>query len=134
MIVRNPLQQFRSISAPAVNTKATVTLTAVPTTQQSLTGTFTPTIVVQNITACVAGTNQSGPIQVNLIDGTTGSTPIVWAAVMAAGSGNGDYIFPSGLMLPCTSGYATLEFAAGPGAGNFQTVAMSGIVQGYGDI
>lgn len=128
MVVKNPLCAFRGVSAPAAGVKATVTSTAASIT---IPGTNTSVLVVQDVTASVAsGTNNQAPIAVNLIDGTSGGTNILWTAYLGAGTSGAQSLAMSYLGIKCPSGLATLEFNAAGGTLASQSVAIGGYYEG----
>lgn len=128
MVTKNPLCAFRGINAPTAGVKASVTSTAVSVT---VPGTNTSVLVVQDITASVAsGTNNQAPIAVNLIDGTSGGTNVLWTAYLGAGTSAAQTLSMSYLNIKCPSGLATLEFNAAGGTLASQSVAMGGYYEG----
>lgn len=134
MVTRNPLCDFRALHVPAVGVKATATTTA-PTAQTNPpSNNVAPYLVVQDVTACLAaGTVAQGPLQVNLIDGTTGGTNVVWSGVVAAPATSASMLEMTYLGIPCKSGFATLEFTAAGGTTSQLSVAMGGYFGGgYG--
>jgi len=128
---KNPLCDFRAVSSPAAGVKATATTTAPTAQTQPPNNNQVPYLVVQDITASVAsGTNNQAPIIVNLIDGTSGGTPILWSAFVGAGTSASQSIALSYLNIKCNSGFATLEFNAAGGTLASQSVAMGGYYGG----
>lgn len=128
MVTKNPLCAFRAVNSPAAGVKATVTSTAVVVTSP---GTNTSVLVIQDVTASVAsGTNNQAPVAVNLIDGATGGTNILWTAYLGAGTSASQSVSMSYLNIKCPSGLATLEFAAAGGTLASQSVAMGGYYEG----
>lgn len=128
MVTKNPLCSWRTISKPSAGVQATVTSTA-----QSITipGTNTSVLVVQDITASVAsGTINQAPVAVNLIDGSTGGTNILWTAFVGAGTSASQTVNASYLNIKCPSGLATLEFTSAGGTLASQSVAMGGYYEG----
>lgn len=135
MVTKNPLCDFRAQSYPAVGNKATATTTT-PSTPSVPTGNNNAFyLVVEDITAClVGGTAVEGASRVNLIDGTTGGTNIIWSGALAAGISGVSALSMSQLNIPCKSGFATLEFAAAGGTTSQQSVALGGYYGGgYGN-
>ena len=132
MIVSPPLASWRA-TAVTTSAQATVTLTAatggnVPTSSPS------KQIVVDNISVGLScGTAALQGAVINLIDGTSGGTNVMWRGVLgAAANTTAPPINVSDLRLPCLTNLATLEFAvAGTGA-VVQSVAMSGRYIDYG--
>lgn len=134
-VSKSPLCDFRAQNVPGVGVKATATTTA-PSAPANPTGNNNvPYIVVQDITACLAaGTVAQGPLQVNLIDGTSGGTNIVWSGVLAAPISAAAVIPESFLNIKCNSGFATLEFTAAGGTTSQESVAFGGYFGGgYGN-
>lgn len=131
-VTKNPLCDFRAVSSPAAGVKATATTTA--PAQVLPQGTYTPYLVVQDITASIAaGTVAQASVLANLIDGTSGGTNVVWSGYVSAGTQAAQTIAMSYLNIPCKSGYATLEFGSAGGTLASQTVSMGGYFGGnYG--
>lgn len=128
MVTRNPLCAWRAVSKPTPGVQATATGTAQAVT---IPGTNTSVLVVMDVTASVAsGTNNQAPIAVNLIDGSTGGTNILWSAYIGAGTSAAQTVSATYLNIKCPSGLATLEFAAASGTLASQSVAMGGYYQG----
>ncbi len=99
MVTKNPLCAWRAISKPAAGVQATATGTAVAVT---IPGTNTSVLVVQDVTASVAsGTNNQDPIAVNLIDGTSGGTNVLWTAYLGAGTSAAQTIVANYLNIKC---------------------------------
>lgn len=134
-VTKNPLCDFRATNTPAAGVKATATTTA-PTAPTTPTGNNqVPYLVIQDVTAClVAGTANQGALTVNLIDGTTGGTNIVWSGILGAGTNATASVSSSYLNIPCKSGFATLEFSTAGGTLATQSVAFGGYYGGgYGN-
>lgn len=130
-INKNPLCDFRAQVVAAAGVKATATTTA--GTQTNPTGNTSPWLVVQDVTACLyAGTSKQANLTVNLIDGTTGGTNVVWNGVLAAAADTAMAVNQSHLNIPCKSGFATIEFASAGGTLSVQSVAMGGYFGGPG--
>lgn len=130
MVTKNPLCAFRAVSKPAAGVQATATTTAA-SAAATATGTSIPVLVIQDVTASVAsGTNNQAPIAVNLIDGASGGTNVLWSAYLGAGTSASQAIAATYLGIKCPSGLATLEFAAAGGTLASQSVAMGGYYQG----
>ena len=128
MVSKNPLCSWRAVHKPAAGVQATATGTAAVST---FAGTNTSVLVVQDITASVAsGTNNQAPIAVNLIDGSTGGTNILWSSFVGAGTSASQYVSLTYLNIKCPSGLATLEFAAAGGTLASQSVSMGGYYEG----
>ncbi len=128
MVTKNPLCAFRAVSQPAAGVKATATATAISAT---LPGTNTSVLVIQDVVASVAsGTNNQAPIAVNLIDGTSGGTNILWTAYVGAGTSASQAIAATYLNIKCPSGLATLEFNSAGGTLASQSIAMGGYYEG----
>lgn len=134
MVTKNPLCDFRAQNVPGVGVKATATTTAPSASTNPPGNNQVPYLVIQDITACLAaGTVAQGPLQVNLIDGTTGGTNVVWSGVVAAPATSGEALAMPYLNIPCKSGFATLEFTAAGGTTSQQAVAFGGYYGGgYG--
>lgn len=128
---KNPLCDFRAQNVAAAGVKATATTTA-PSAATNPTGNNqTPYLVVQDIAACLyAGTTNQANLQVNLIDGTTGSTPIVWSGVLSAAANSGMAVSESYLNIKCNSGFATLEYTAAGGTTSVESVSFGGYYGG----
>lgn len=128
MVSKSPLCAWRAVNKAAAGVQATVSSTAATVT---LPGTNTSVLVVQDVTASVAsGTNNQAPVAVNLIDGATGGTNILWSAYVGAGTSASQTVRADNLNIKCPSGVATLEFAAAGGTLASQTVAMGGYYEG----
>ena len=78
----------------------------------------------------VAGTVAQTSLTVNLIDGTTGGTNVVWTGVIAAPVNQAASLSSSYLNIPCKSGYATLEYVTAGGTLSSQSVSMGGYFAG----
>lgn len=130
---RAPLADFRLNSYPSAAAQATITCTA--GTDTSIPNSNHPNIpVVMNISASLAaGTALVAPLQLNLIDGTTGQTPLRSWTMASGGTNAASTISESNLNIPCYSGYATLEFAGTSAAASQQAVNLSGFIKSYGD-
>ena len=133
MITRNPLCDFRAVSTPTVGVKATATTTA-PTAQSiPPNNNLVPYLVIQDITACSVSTAAQAPLIVNVIDGTTGGTNVVWSGVLGGAANQASTVSNAYLNIPCKSGFATIEFAAAGGTACQQSVSMGGYYGGqYG--
>lgn len=134
-VTKSPLCDFRAQNVPGVGVKATATTTARATPANPTGNNNAEYLVVQDITVCLAaGTVAQGPLQANLIDGTTGGTNIVWSGVLSAPATGAALIPESYLNIPCKSGFATLEFTAAGGTTSQQSVAFGGYYGGgYGN-
>jgi hypothetical protein len=97
------------------------------------TQTFQQIPVVQNIAATLAaGTGVSGPVRINLIDGTSGGTPVrSWT--VAALANTCAIVTEGGLNIPCYTGLATLEFSGTSIAASQQAVSLSGYTKSYSE-
>lgn len=129
---KTPLADWRVLSYPSATVQATATQTA--GTDSSVSGSAYPrSLVIMNISGNIAaGATAQTPIRLNLIDGTTGGTPIrSWA--LAAPANQATWQTEDGLNLLCVSGFATIEFAGTSLAATQQSVAMSGYTRSYGD-
>lgn len=130
-VTKNPLCDFRAVNAPAAGVKATATTTAPTASTYPPGNNQVPFLVVQDICAClVAGTAGQTALTVNLIDGTTGGTNIVWTGILGAGTGVGVNVAQSYLNIPCKSGFATLEFSSAGGTLSSQSISFGGYYSG----
>lgn len=130
-ISKNPICDFRAMNVPSAGVKATATTTAGTAPANPTNNNQIPYLVVQDITAClVAGTSAQTSLQVNLIDGTTGGTNVVWTGIIAASANQGAVISSSYLNIPCKSGFATIEYTAAGGTLSSQSVSMGGYYAG----
>lgn len=128
---KNPLCDFRAQNVASPGVAATVTTTAASAASQPPSNNQTPYLVVQDIATCLyAGTANQANVRVNLIDGTTGSTPIIWSGVLSAPANQGMAVSQSYLNIKCNSGFATLEFVAAGGTTSVQSVSMGGYYGG----
>lgn len=131
---RAPLADFRVNNYAAATAQATITETA-GTSTVAVSGTqfYQNVPVVMNVSATIAaGTGAVGPIQLNLIDGTSGGTPLrSW--VLAAGVNGVNGVHEGNLNIPCKSGLATLEFSGTSIGGSQQAVNISGYIKSYSD-
>lgn len=128
---KNPLCDFRASSVPAAGVKATATTTAPGASSLPPNNNNVPYLVVQDITAClVAGTVAQSALQVNLIDGTTGDTNVVWSGIIGAPANQSAALTPIYLNIPCKSGFATVEFTAAGGTLSSESVAFGGYYGG----
>lgn len=110
--------QWSVQAAEGVNTVATITRAAA-VGQSHICCTIVATGIFVAVTA--------SPMIAVLRDGTAGTGAIIWAEELLAPAGYADHVRLSGLQIVGTAGHAmTLEFTAGPGATNFQSVAMTG--------
>lgn len=129
---KSPISDWRILNYPSVTVQATVTNTA--GTDSSIAGSPYPkTQVVMNVSATLAaGATAQTPLRINLIDGTSGGTPIrSWS--ISAPANQSFAINESDLNLICFSGLATLEFSGTSLAATQQAVSMSGYTKSYGD-
>jgi hypothetical protein len=131
---RSPISDFR-LTAVTTAAQATVTNTAgTETVYVNGTQSFSKIPVVMNASITFAcGTNaQTTPLRVNLIDGTSGGTPIrSWG--ITAPANQSFAISESDLNLKCYTGLATLEFSGTSIALTQQSVALSGYTTSYGE-
>lgn len=103
---------------PAVTVRATISRAASPGVMHVCTSISGSIMAVAAIAA---------PMYLRLRDGATGTGTILWSCGIIAPIGVAVPINISDLSISGTAGNAmTLEFAAAPGASNFQTVAMTG--------
>lgn len=106
--------------APAANTTATITKAAGGAGVRHVCKGFSVSI---NAVAAIAA-----PLVVNLRDGATGAGAILWTDRLMAPAGTTFRLDRSGLNIIGSANTAmTLEFAAAPGATNFENVNMNGI-------
>ena len=129
--IKNPLCDFRALNVGTPGIQATATTTAPLAAATPPNNNNVPYLVVQDITACLyAGTANQANARVNLIDGTSGGTNVVWSGVLAAAANTSNEIFLSYLNIPCKSGFATLEFSSAGGTTGNQSVAFGGYYGG----
>ena len=130
---KTPLSDFRASSFPIAGVTAVCTATAPTQPSQPPNSNWTPYLVVQDVTACLAaGTVAHPAIQVSLIDGTTGgtSTNVVWGGVLSGLANGYSNIIQNSLSIRCNSGYATLAFSTGITTQAQASVAMGGYYGG----
>lgn len=128
---KNPLCDFRTVNSPTAGIKATATTTAPTAATQPPNNNQQYYLVVQDVTASIAsGTSNQAPVLVNLIDGTSGGTNILWSAYLSSGTSASAALAMSYLNIPCRSGFATLEFSTAGGTLASESVAMGGYYGG----
>jgi len=128
---KNPICDFRALNVAAAGVKATATTTAPGAASYPPNNNNIPYLVVQDIAAClVSGTANQGVLRVNLIDGSSGGSNILWSGLVGGGTNAASNLVASYLNIPCYSGLATLEFSAAGGTLATQSVAFGGYYGG----
>lgn len=129
---RNPLSDFRAMNVVLTGGgQPSCTSTAIAAATQPPSNNVQPTLVVQDVSVCLAaGTAAHPAVQVSLIDGTSGGTNIVWAGVMSGLANGYSNILQNSLNIPCHSGFATLQFGTSLSTSAVGSVAMGGYYLG----
>lgn len=130
---RSPISDFR-ITGVTTAAQATVTNTAgTETVYVQGTQLYQRVPVVMNVAVTLAaGTGAASPIRANLIDGTSGGTPVrSWA--LSAPANSAVVVTECNLNIPCFTGLATLEFSGTSIAASVQAVSLSGYTRSYGE-
>lgn len=113
---------WTSVHVPSANTVATTTKAAGGSSVRHIATGISVSLINTNVLA-------GNDYLVQLRDGASGAGTVLWASrlTVAAGAAVQSLIHITGLNIVGSANTAmTLEFSAGPGSGNFETVSLSG--------